>query len=378
MAFKIDNIANKATNKTKKRFDVDGLLKKEITFLGSNFSNVLKEDFYTELSVLLKAGIALRGSLELLKKSQKKEHNKMMLETIISSIVVGSSFSEALKKHKSFTEYEYYSVKIGEETGTLVKVCEQLGGFFGRKNEQRRNLIGALTYPIIILSTAMLVVVFMLQFVVPMFQDIFIQQKVELPAITKIVIDFSEFIKKYKGLLVLLFIGLFSMHVFLKKNSSYKRVKDSLLLKLPYIGKFVKAVYLSQFTQAVTLLTSSKIPLVHSIQLVKKMMPFYPIQIALSSVEEQLLRGDSLSESLAKHKLFDDKMIAMVKVAEETNQTEFIFERLNAQYNSQVSQQSKTLTTVMEPLIIVFVGFFVGIILVAMYLPMFKLSSVLG
>jgi len=378
MAFKIDNINKKATNKTNDSFDIDALLKKEIAFFGSSFSSKLKEDFYTELSILLKAGIALREALELLKKALKKKNNSEMLAVIVADIVAGNSFSEALKKHKSFTEYEYYSLKIGEETGTLARVCEQLGGFFGRKNEQRRNLVSALTYPIIILSTAVLVVVFMLQFVVPMFQDIFTQQKVELPAITKVIIDFSEFIKNYNGLLILLIISLFLANLFLKNNRKYKRAKDSMLLRLPYIGKFVKAVYLSQFTQAVTLLTSSKVPVVNSIQLVKQMISFYPIQIALSGVEQQLLKGDSLSDSLAKHKLFDDKMIAMVKVAEETNQTEFIFERLNTQYNTQVSQQSKTLSTVMEPLIIVFVGFFVGVILVAMYLPMFKLSSVLG
>jgi len=378
MAFKIDNIDKKATNKTKEGFNVDTLLKKEITFFGSSFSSKLKEGFYTELNILLKARIALREALELLKKAQKKKHNEEMLTTIVADIVAGNSFSEAIKKHKSFTEYEYYSLKIGEETGTLARVCEQLGGFFERKNEQKRNLVSALTYPIIILSTAVLVVVFMLQFVVPMFQDIFSQQKVELPLITKVIIDFSEFIKNYNGLLLLLIISLFFVNLFLKKNRKYKRLKDSIVLKIPYVGNFVKAVYLSQFTQAVTLLTSAKVPVVNSIQLVKKMISFHPIQEALAHVEQQLLKGDSLSDSLAKHKLFDDKMIAMVKVAEETNQTEFIFERLNTQYNTQVSQQSKTLSTIMEPLIIVFVGFFVGVILVAMYLPMFKLSSVLG
>jgi len=378
MAFKIDNLDKKTKETTKEGFNVDTLLKKEITFFGSSFSSKLKEDFYTELNILLKAGIALREALELLKKAQKKKHNEEMLTAIVADIMVGNSFSKALKKHKSFSEYEYYSLKIGEETGTLAKICEQLGGFFERKNEQKRNLVSALTYPIIILSTAVLVVVFMLQFVVPMFQDIFAQQKVELPVITKIIIDFSEFIKNYNGLLLLLIISLFLVNVFLKKNMKYKRLKDSIVLKTPYVGSFVKAVYLSQFTQAVTLLTSSKVPVVNSIQLVKKMISFYPIQEALAEVEQQLLKGDSLSDSLAMHKLFDDKMIAMVKVAEETNQTEFIFERLNTQYNTQVSQQSKTLSTIMEPLIIIFVGFFVGVILVAMYLPMFKLSSVLG
>ena len=108
------------------------------------------------------------------------------------------------------------------------------------------------------------------------------------------------------------------------------------------------------------------------------MISFYPLQKALEIVEQDLLKGKSLSESLKPHALFDDKMVAMVKVAEETNQNEFIFERLNTQYNSQVQQKSKLLSTIMEPVIIMFVGVMVGVILIAMYLPMFKLSNVLG
>ena len=108
------------------------------------------------------------------------------------------------------------------------------------------------------------------------------------------------------------------------------------------------------------------------------MIKFYPLQDALHTVEQSILRGATLSESLASHAIFSDKMIAMVKVAEQTNQTEFIFDRLNVQYHEQVQRQSKMMSTIMEPLIIVFVGIMVGVILIAMYLPMFKLGTVLG
>ena len=135
---------------------------------------------------------------------------------------------------------------------------------------------------------------------------------------------------------------------------------------------------MSQFTQAVTLLTASKVPVVNSIQLVKQMISFYPLQNALNTVEQDLLKGKSLSYCLKSHSLFDDKMVALVKVAEETNQNVFIFERLNTQYTLQVQQKSKVLSTLMEPMIIMVVGVLVGVILIAMYLPMFKLSNVLG
>ncbi|WP_303316704.1 type II secretion system F family protein [Flavivirga abyssicola] len=377
MAFQLDNISKQASEK-KETTDSLSFLKKEITFFKSAFSNKIKEDFYTEMGVLLKAGVSLKDGLELIQNSQKKQQNKDIIKKISQDIVSGKTLSDALSTDKQFTSYEYYSIKIGEETGTLAQVSEQLGSFFARKNEQRRNLISALTYPIIILSTAVLVVVFMLQYVVPMFQDIFKQQGVDLPNITKFIIKVSEFLSSYGWIILITFIGIVFSQSYLNKKKRIKQIKDKLILRTPFIGNFVKTVYLSQFTQAVSLLTASKVPVVNSIQLVKQMINFYPLQHALEIVEQHILKGESLSESLNNHRLFDDKMIALVKVAEETNQTEYIFDRLNMQYNTQVQQQSKMLSTVMEPFIILIVGILVGVILIAMYLPMFKLSSVMG
>ncbi|GAB5563763.1 MAG: hypothetical protein Wins2KO_08260 [Winogradskyella sp.] len=218
----------------------------------------------------------------------------------------------------------------------------------------------------------------MLHYVVPMFQDIFEQQNVELPTITMFIISCSEFIKQNGFILVACCLMLFGARLLFRKQAWYKKLKDSSVLKLPFIGEFVRTVYLSQFTQAVSLLTASKVPVVNSIQLVKEMINFYPLKSALELVEANILKGKSLSESLKQNDLFDNKMVALVKVAEETNQNEFVFERLNVQYNTQVQQKSRLLSTLLEPVIIMIVGLLVGVILIAMYLPMFKLSSVMG
>lgn len=377
MAFQLENI-KKQDVLIQDKSTSTSILDKEVIVFKKPFSNKIKEDFYTELSVLLKAGINLKQSLELIKDSQKNKKTVSVLQTVLDSIVAGRSLSDSIKDQKDFSNYEYYSLKIGEETGTSAKITEQLGEFYSRKNEQRKHLINALTYPFIILSTAVLVVIFMLQFVVPMFEDIFKQQNVELPAITVFVVNTSAFIKNYGWLILIFILALVLSRALLNQKHWYKKTKDLMISKIPYVGSFVKTVYLSQFTQAIALLTASKVPIVNSIELVKQMIDFYPLTSALGKVEQQLLKGDTLSNSLSEHKLFDAKMIALVKVAEETNQTEYMFERLNMQYNSKVQQRSKLLSTVMEPIIILFVGLFVGFILVAMYLPMFKLSSILG
>ncbi|MDL5514847.1 type II secretion system F family protein [Arenibacter sp. M-2] len=377
MGFKLDNI-HSSTQLDTNEDRISKILQTEIILFGKVFSNKKKEDFYVELSVLLKAGINLKDSLSLLAENQKNGRLKDYYDEMVHSLVSGKSFFEILQSRKEFTEYEFYSVKIGEETGNLSKIIEELGKFYAGKNEQRRSLINALTYPLIILITAVLVVIFMLRMVVPMFEDIFKQNNVDLPAITKMVVAASNFIKDYGWLVLLLIAILMVLRKSFSKKVWYKRPMDFLLLKLPYVGSFVSAVYLAQFTQAVALLTSSKVPMLNSIQLVNKMIDFHPLNEALSNIEKEVLSGNSLHGSMAGNNIFDNKMISLVRVAEETNQTEYIFERLNQQYATAVRQKSKMLSTLMEPLIIIIVGIFVGIILISMYLPMFRLSTVIG
>lgn len=378
MGFKLDQTLEKTSSIPSQKDGLNKWLKKEITLFGTFFNSKKKESFYSELAILLKAGLQLREALELLSGNQKKEKLRLFFAQMVYELDSGLGFSEVLRKRKEFTEYEYYSVEIGEESGNLGTVLQELATFYAQKNEQRRNLISALTYPLIILCTAILVVVFMLRMVVPMFEDIFEQNGVELPAITQWIIGVSNIIERY-GLIVLL--GIFVL-VLLRKplmqKESIRRSWDYFILKVPYMGNFLRLVYMAQFTQAVGLLTTSKVPMLNSVQMARKMLQFYPLQDALMTMESRILKGTSLHQSLQGNKVFDHKIISLVKVAEETNQTEYIFKKLNQQYVIEVQQKSKMLSTIMEPVIIIVIGVFVGVILVSMYLPMFRLSSVLG
>ncbi|MFA5297542.1 MAG: type II secretion system F family protein [Lutibacter sp.] len=378
MAFNLDNISNKYNTEGAKIASVENLLKKEFTFFGTPFSNKKKEAFYAELSVLLNAGITLKNSLTLIAEEQKKKIDKTLIEKIIENLIVGKSLSEAVKLSNVFSEYEYYSLKIGEETGSLQKVTNELGLFYRRKNEQRRNILNALSYPIIVMITAIFAVIFMLQFVVPMFVGIFKQNKVELPWLTKVIVAISESFQQNFGIIVFLILTLIVIRFFVTKKTWYKKITSNLILKIPYVGELTRKIYIAQFTQATALLVGAKVPLLSCIQLTKKMIDFYPLQLALSNIENEIIQGKELSESLASFPIFDKKMISLLKVAEQTNQNEYIFERLTRQYNEDIQHQSKLLSTVLEPLIIVFLGALVGVILIAMYLPMFKLSTVIG
>jgi type II secretory pathway component PulF len=378
MAFKLDNVQGTKAAEKNNVSSLDSLLKKEITLFGESFGNKKKQAFYQELAVLLKAGVTIKEALTLIIESLKKKTDKDLMQTILTDVVNGKPFSEALLASKSFSEYEYYSLKIGEETGTTARVCKELGVFYERKNEQKRIIIGALTYPAIVLSTALLVVIFMLSYVVPMFQDIFKQNNMELPMLTQVIVKLSGFTKTFGLYGILLVIALFFSAQAFKDNATYKKAMHYFLLKIPVLGPFMSKVYLAQFTQAVTLLTTAKVPMLNSIQMVRKMIRFVPLQEALEKVEHSILKGNSLSMSLKENPMFDNRIISLVKVAEETNQTEYVFKQLNEQYNQEVIAQSKIMTTVLEPFIILFVGVIVAVLLVAMYLPMFQLSSAIG
>ncbi len=375
MGFEIKNI-NKSD--TKEGFDIDALLKKEIKLFGSSFSNKKKEAFYTELHVLLHAGLELKDALDLIAKEQKKEEDERLFNSIINGLISGKNFSEALKEQNRFSDYEYYSVQIGERTGTLTKVIEELGNFFKRKNEQRRTVIGALSYPLIIMFTALIAVVFMMQFVVPMFAEIFKQNKVDLPWITSKIIDTSNFFRDYYWIFLVLIVAIIVLQRLVKEKLWYKKMSSSVLLKIPFVGEFFRKVKIAQFTQAISLLIGAKVPLLNGIQLTQKMISFYPLQNALTKIESDILLGKSLSESMSVHKVFDSKMSSLIKVAEETNQNQIIFERLTEQYNKEIEYKSKMLSSVLEPVIILFLGVIVATILIAMYIPMFNLSTVIG
>ena len=354
------------------------ILRKEIILFGDGFAGKKKEQFYSELSVLLKSGITLKYSLDIITESQKKEKDQEKIRKIALSLVNGISFAQALSCDKSFTPYECEAIRIGETTGQLSFITEDLAQYFKRKNTQKRQIISALTYPIIVLITAMVVVFFMLNYVVPMFGDIFKQNHVDLPFLTKLIVKLSHFLKSRGNYIFLGILLLAIVYRMAKDKVWFRKYSGNFLLKIPILGEYIKKIYLTRFTHTMMLMSNAKIPVINGLAMVRKMIDFYPLQKGLLVVEEDILQGEKMSTSFSHHKIFDKKIIALLKVAEETNQTEYIFAKLFDQYSVEVEYQSQTITNILNPLLTLMVGVIVGVILISMYLPMFKLSTVIG
>jgi type IV pilus assembly protein PilC len=208
-----------------------------------------------------------------------------------------------------------------------------------------------------------------------MFSDVFKRFGNDLPAVTKAVISFSVFLKKYMGAFFVFLLGLVVMIIWQRNRSWYRRLASALLLKIPVVGVITQKIYLSRFANTMALLTGAKIPIVQAIQLTRQMITFYPIEQSLQQIEEKIIAGDALHKSLSEFNVYTPKMVSMIKVGEEVNQLELFFSRVATQYSNEVEHQVNLLNKLLEPLIIVILGLIVGVVLIAMYLPLFKLGQ---
>ncbi|WP_068473274.1 type II secretion system F family protein [Saccharicrinis aurantiacus] len=348
------------------------------TIRKTKLSDKDKELFYLELFSMLEAGIDIKRCLDILMTQQTKVADKEIYKQLQILILKGNSLSSSMKSVKVFSSYEYYCVQIGEESGQLLKVLVELSGFYTAKLRLRKQLVKSLSYPFVIVMASIGAVAFMLTFIVPMFSDIFKRFDGNLPYLTKIFINLSSTIgNNIIAILLVMFIGVIGI-IYGFKNKKITKKMQILYLKIPYVGQLISGIYLSRFFSSMSLLLSSKVPLVDSLDLVGKMVEFYPLQIILVKAKADIHKGSSLCSSLKGHKLFDAKVIAMVNIGEDINKLPEFFAKLNSRYTEELEVKSAALNTFLEPIIIMGLGIVIGLILVSMYLPMFKLSTSMG
>jgi type IV pilus assembly protein PilC len=293
-------------------------------------------------------------------------------------VIDGKSFSDTLRDTGKLSIYECCTLRIGEETGQLVEILKELSGYYAEKIKLRKKLISSLSYPVVVLITALGVIWFMISFIVPMFEDVFRRFGQDLPALTGLIIKFSHGIRNYFVLFLILVIVLIFFRQGFKNKIWFRQISSKVMLLVPFFGSLIRNVYLSRFSLCMYILLRSRIPLIESLGLVKDMIRFFPLQQALDAICEDILRGIYLHKSMSKFKIFDKRMVSMVRVAEESNKLDMIFRNLKDQYNADIEQKTEILGSILEPVLIIFIGMFVGLILVSMYMPMFKLSTSFG
>jgi type IV pilus assembly protein PilC len=356
---------------------VRDLLHREVAFFEKKFGAKEKEAFYSELGLLLSTGVDIKTAFEIIEEDIPNKKHKALLEQIKNDIISGKRIFEAVSCHeKIFSRYEAQSVKIGEETGKLAEVLKELGLFYASGIKLRRQIIGVLTYPVVVIGMAILIVYFMLSFVVPVFSDIFTQTGGELPQITQLLIKISNKSSSIFYTLFSLIIIIIAVHKTQHKKPWYRKHTSALILKIPVVNKLVQKIYLARFCQSMKLLAGAKVMINDALDLVKNMIEYYPMEYALEIAKDEVVKeGKLLNESLGRHQIFPKKLVALIKLSEEVNAPEVIFEKLHQQYSAEIEHQQAVIGKLIEPIFIVILGIFVGFILVAMYLPMFEMSS---
>lgn len=359
------------------RQTTQSFLSKEISFV-KGFSDKRKGMFYGELSILFSSGVDIERALVIIAEQLKRAKEKQIVEQLRDALIAGKSLSAAMEERGDFSPYEFYSLRIGEETGNLRKVLEQLAQFYKRKVKQRRQVVNALTYPLLVVITSLLAVGFMMNFVVPMFSEVFNRFNGELPALTQKIINLSEAFQENFLIILLLITAMIGTGYWLRKNEHVRKYSALLLLKMPVVGNLTKKIYSARFSHSMALLVSAHVPMLRAIELIEKMIVFHPYQVAMRQVREGILKGEFLFQSLEQFSVFDKRLTALVKVAEEVNKLDTVFDELSEQYNDELEHQIAQFGSLLEPVLIVFVGLLVGVILIAMYLPMFQISSSIG
>ncbi len=371
----IQKAANHTSTGENSKNTILDFLNKDIALFDSGFNDKKKEALYLELSILISAGVDIKSALEIIVSELEKKQDKALFQKITDEVVQGSSLSSCLKESNKFSSYEYFSIQIGEETGRMTEILIELSKFYKNKIKQRRQLVNALSYPALVLFTSFGAIFFMMNFVVPMFADIFKRFGGELPWITKVILSASHTISATFLPLSVLVIAL-GYFLYIKRETIwFRKYSCKILLKMPILGKTFQKIYLARLCQSMELLTASRIPLVRAFSLVRQMIGFYPIEISLLAIEKDIMQGMPLYKSMSQFAIFPPRMVSLIKVGEEVNRLELFFNKVGTQYTEEVEHQTALISTLLEPFLIIFLGLVVGTILIAMYLPLFQLGN---
>ena len=364
------NISRNAV-KSKKSF-----LERDIQ-LFNKFNSKKKEAFYNDLEILLRAGVDLRKSFEILVEEQRGEKDEAFYEDIFNQILSGKSLADALKSTGKFTDYEYYSIVIGEESNLLIEILVELKRYFKKKTDLRKQIVSVLSYPIFVFVVTIGIVSFLLTSLVPMFAKLYKQFDSELPELTQFIVYVSENILYFAGVGFGTIVVVVLLYYNVRKQEWFRSGSAQVLLKIPLIGPYIKKIHITRFTSSLQLLLVAKTPLVKSLTLTRNMNSFYPLDGILEDVIQKVTKGSSLHEGLRSHTFFPNRFISLVKVGEETNELDTMLTKLSEQFYDDLEHQSKIFGKLMEPIMLLVIGGFVGVIVMAIYLPMFNLGNVL-
>jgi type IV pilus assembly protein PilC len=335
--------------------------------------------FTRQFATMIDAGLPLVQALDILSTQVENKFLGRTLAAIKNDVESGSTYADALRKHpKAFSELYANMVAAGESGGILDTILNRLAAYIEKSMKLKKKVKGAMVYPIVVSSIAVLVIAIIMIFVVPTFSKMFTQMGGTLPLPTQIIINLSHFLAGWGGLMLLGgIIAAGVAFVQIRKNEKGRTVTDRIFLRLPIFGIILRKVAVAKFTRTLSTLIGSGVPILDGLEITAKTAGNKIIEYAVMEVRAAVSEGKTLAEPLMKSKVFPPMVTHMIAVGESTGALDVMLGKIADFYDDEVDNAVANLTSMMEPMLMVFLGGSVGFIVVAMYLPIFKLITLI-
>jgi type IV pilus assembly protein PilC len=335
--------------------------------------------FTRQLATMIEAGLAMVQSLQALAEQTTNKIMRDVIKDVCTRVEGGDSFSEALQKHpKVFSRLYVCMVAAGEKGGLLAEILARLATYLENTNRLRKKIKSAMMYPTVVTIVAILITIFLLVKVVPVFGEIFASFGAELPGPTQGLIDLSNFVKRY--LIFLLVAGGGSVYAWLYfiKTPVGRQFWDARRIKLPIFGVIAHKICLARFTRTLASLIRSGVPILEVLQIVSQTVGNVIMEKAIKTAAVDIERGESISASLGKHPIFPVMIIRMITAGEQTGKIDNMLERVSDFLDEEIETTLSGLTALIEPILIVFLGVVVGGMVICMFLPIFKMPEIVS
>ncbi len=332
--------------------------------------------FTRNLQVMISAGVSLPNSLRVLEKQAKSRRFKKILSEISKGVVKGENFSSILQRYPNVFSNLYSSmVKVGEESGTLENTLKILTNQMEKEHDLKSKIIGALVYPAVILVAMSGIGLLMLVFVIPKLSQTFADLKVELPPTTKFVIGLGNFVSNSWYLIPFIFFAVFIIFKMAAKTKIGRWIIDSILLRVPVISDLIKKTNSAYTVRTLGSLIASGVPIIKSLELVADSLSNIFFKNAILDVVEKVKKGSKMGEAMKKYegKIYSTLVIQMIEIGEETGKTAEILSKLADFFESEVSNATKNLSSIVEPVLMIVIGAVVGFFVVSMMQPMYSM-----
>jgi type IV pilus assembly protein PilC len=350
-----------------------------VAFMQPSVTNKDIVIFTRQFSTMIDAGLPLVQGLNILAEQNPNPTFKAILRQLTKDVEGGSTLAEAMKKHpKVFDNLFVNLIAAGEVGGILDTILQRLATFIEKAEDLKSKIKGAMTYPIVVMAIAFIVIAVILIFVIPVFQDMFASFGQALPVPTQIVVAMSDFLKGNIHWIILAIIALVYVFKQYSNTKGGRKTIDTLSLKLPVFGDLLKKTAVARFTRTLGTMMSSGVPILDSLEIVAKTAGNVVIEEIIYDVRGSIAEGQTIAEPLSENDIFPGMVIQMISVGEATGALDTMLEKIADFYDKEVDGAVDALTSMLEPLLMLFLGGSIGGLVVAMYLPIFTMAGAVG